>query len=684
MRRQLLTPLIMRNRDQSGRSIGGIVAAALITFWVLAQPISSAQATTISVEAAFSGRVIGFFNGTDYVGPLGHCDPSSNSPCSHTFLPSTATVTGTVTETPGMFNFGNGPVPAITTTQSFQGSGAFGSFTTTTSSVTPGSSFCDLFCLSVNGLGGTTATGSPVTGSLGLQPNYSGAPLNATTLPIVYPFNFTSDGLSTGASGGTFQSGNLGFQPANTCAIFGGSVDGMGRCNVGSVRGFATTSPLTPPPTVLQLERMNADFYNNATPTGVGPYSVLATPATVTNGFAAVAYVNGDPNNFGQIVVIPQATAGHTAAQAAYEFLADTAFVNGQSNTALNSQVQQFADFLKNIAQQYPTSQITVSGYSLGGGIAQIVGQYAGVQTVTFDLPGAAQFLTHFSSLSSLGSLDILSPSVGNWDYRYEGDQVSFVGTQVGQSMTVINPLMTNSNGVSTGSPRSIFPQVFADQNHALALMDAQLISAPEMPGDTSNPSIVIAGNPDQNFLNQIVDGAFISLGVEGFHNQIQNAQGFAASYDPGPGYDYSLVINPGSPNVTSLLLPVGIDLSGDNVGGWCLIFGTQGGLSGSECSTSGLFSFTPGVDTLDFHPIDPSGDPIFYSDPFIFALTFDGPGTFDATLTTSETPVQGGPSSSVPEPPSIILFLTFLAAATLLSTRVRQNIGGFLSSRGL
>jgi hypothetical protein len=218
MRRpQLLRPLKMRNGDQSDRSIGGIVAAALITFWVLAQPISSAQATTTSVEATFSGQVIGDFNGTDYVGPLGHCDPSSSIPCSHTFLPSTATVTGTVTETPGMFNFGTGPVPAITTTQSFQGSGAFGSFTTKTSSVTPGSNVCDLFCLSVNGFGGTTATGSPVTATLGLQPNYSGAPLNATTLPIVYPLNFTSDSLTMGASGGTFQSGNLGFQPALSC-----------------------------------------------------------------------------------------------------------------------------------------------------------------------------------------------------------------------------------------------------------------------------------------------------------------------------------------------------------------------------------------------------------------------------------------------------------------------------------
>jgi hypothetical protein len=81
-----------------------------------------------------------------------------------------------------------------------------------------------------------------------------------------------------------------------------------------------------------------------------------------------------------------------------------------------------------------------------------------------------------------------------------------------------------------------------------------------------------------------------------------------------------------------------------------------------------GQFVFGLGVDRLDFNPIDALGDPIFYQDPFIFGLTFDSDGSFDATLTTSLAPL--GQPQEVPEPSSIVLVATALAGLSSLSLR--------------
>ena len=323
----------------------------------------------------------------------------------------------------------------------------------------------------------------------------------------------------------------------------------------------------------------------------------------------------------------------------AYTTLADASYVTGQPNFALQSETLQFANFVSQIATAYPNAQITLTGYSLGGGIAQIVGYYANTQTVTFLSPGSQQFLSTFDdSLSFLATENILTPATVMANYRQVGDLISLIGTQVGTQINVQTPQLQGFSGIPL--EQAIFGNFLGPKSfHGLNPLSSILASQPAVPGVLG--SLEQAGTPPDAFVTQTIhfgaiNGALASFVVPGIlANTIQG-------FDPGPGFSYSLVDMPGSPAFTSAVLPIG-----DGAAGWTVTFVTDNGQSGTETSSTGLFDFGTHVRRLDFFPIDASGNPVFYSDPFILGLTFDSPGTFNATLTTSMTSLTNLPLTS-------------------------------------
>jgi len=333
-----------------------------------------------------------------------------------------------------------------------------------------------------------------------------------------------------------------------------------------------------------------------------------------------------------------------------YSYLADGAFLSTTPTSALNSQVIQFADFVRKVEQANPGAEITLTGYSLGEEIAQIAGYYAHVQTVTFLAPGGANLVPAFaSSIGYLGTLGMLSPSQGIWDYRQEGDLISLAGKQVGQSITAVNPNIPTGESGNT-LEADIYANFLTNKNyHAISTLSQTLASQPTTPGFIG--SLEQLGDPD-GFVSQTVHYAVITGALSTFVvPQLQQAaiQGF----DPPPGYSYSLVDAPGSPEFASIDLPVG------DVFGWDLTYFLDTGGSGTEFSSTGQFTFGPGVDRLDFYAVDANGNPIFNPDPFILGLTVDSTGDFEATITTDTNPPG---TTSVPEPGTLALLTVGLA----------------------
>ena len=121
--------------------------------------------------------------------------------------------------------------------------------------------------------------------------------------------------------------------------------------------------------------------------------------------------------------------------------LVDKSFASGQATSDLVAVVDNVAALIQQLASQYPTAQITLTGASEGGGINEIVGQQTGLSTVTFAAPGAGALISSFNNdpaLTSLAAMSISTPfgpqTIG---YRTIGDQLSLVGQAVGTTITL-------------------------------------------------------------------------------------------------------------------------------------------------------------------------------------------------------------------------------------------------------
>jgi hypothetical protein len=435
----------------------------------------------------------------------------------------------------------------------------------------------------------------------------------------------------------------------------------------------AQSSPPPPsPPTVQQLIGIAKDAWS-PNPSGAPPYrAVQHSPSSDGKSFVTV-YENGDPANGGQIVI---AAAGDVS-NLPINLFADSSFTTGHVSGALNRAVSNMAQVVQNYAQLYLQNQspqscpasITLTGYSLGGAIAQIVGNETNNSTVTFAAPGVGNLLSQFGITSST------TPGT-DINYRLLGDQESLVGQRVGETITVmpeiIQTFFANLGNQTLGTIAltnwTAFSNIF--MMHDMQWLAAALMNAPSKPGDFSGswlfpkngplpgpPGLITASNTSVGIQYDIsaITSLLTPLNVIGSQNA--NIQQFSSTiagallngFDPPAGYFYSFVSNPGSPDFASIRLPVDGSLGlGGNVFGWTLNYRTDTGGSGTLTSVTGDFTLPQGVHSVDFYPINASGDPTLYDlGEFLVGATFGSNGTFNGTLTTYLTPLTNLPLTS-------------------------------------
>jgi hypothetical protein len=432
-------------------------------------------------------------------------------------------------------------------------------------------------------------------------------------------------------------------------------------------------------------------------------YTVLDNYAVIKSSDGATqvtAYVLGDKNNCGQIVI---AAAGNktglpqVSGWSKDNLLADQSFVRGYPTFELANAVQNEAELVQEIANKYPTAQISLTGVSEGGGISEIVGYFAHLQTVTFMAPGSGKLLNSFNdnkTLTALGAISVKTPANRIINYRMYGDQLSLVGDPVGTQITVTPdtatatqcPLVTRGRCALQQAVDDVGAGLLSPQNlptltlliHNGHLLEEALVPASPTPGDfgTWNATWVswydLDGTifslrvpvsahfyetlePGPNYvpaLLPILNDLVLAFNVansgsaESILFDAAVPGGRPVLIDPSAGYLYSLSQSSGSPSLSSIVLPT-LDVAGSDNVGWHLTYYTQTGLSGTLTSYTGEFDFPPGVGTIDFYAIDSSGNAIPFNDSLLFAATFSSSGQFYATLTTYLTPTTNLPLTS-------------------------------------
>jgi Lipase (class 3) len=116
-------------------------------------------------------------------------------------------------------------------------------------------------------------------------------------------------------------------------------------------------------------------------------------------------------------------------------------------NAALVQDVVLAAKFIASVKAAHPNANLMLTGHSLGGGIAQVLGEITGLPTVTFNTPGMSQFEPFFLKASGFPTSIVGIGSGANGanisNYRVHGDLVSLAGTPIGQEITLSTPSLT-------------------------------------------------------------------------------------------------------------------------------------------------------------------------------------------------------------------------------------------------
>lgn len=153
-------------------------------------------------------------------------------------------------------------------------------------------------------------------------------------------------------------------------------------------------------------------------------------------------------------------------------------FLDGTPTQALRNLVRWTA---QNVALLIATSggaPIYITGHSLGGAVAQMVGSSAGIPTITFNAPGSSQLIPNLSGeLAAVGGPTTICGSCV-LNYRMAFDPVSRIGTQVGDVFTILSPPKPNFD---------LYPWAHSLDRHSIDnLCSALNGGAPFVAGDDS------------------------------------------------------------------------------------------------------------------------------------------------------------------------------------------------------
>jgi PKD repeat protein len=505
-----------------------------------------------------------------------------------------------------------------------------------------------------------TITTLPATSVGNLAATLEGT-VNANGLAVTTSFQYgTGTDYGNVIASQSIESGTTGVMPIAT-NILGLEPDTIYHYRavgvVGGVTYYGDDHTVTTQPGLLTLAWLSSDVYS-PDPQGfpsvlphagnppfyyfMGDYSDMAASLEPPPGFAATFYGSKDGS---QIIVAFRGTAFPLSAPLANLF-ADYSFPSGAPNGWLHNYVYAAATFISSVNQTHgQNANITVTGHSLGGALAQMIGARTGLTTSTFNAPGSAGIyplvLEDLNDGLVYGGNPWAAGPLGensNVNYRIDTDQVSLAGMSFPSVITITSPdpLPTFSAPYLPQFLANVFQFLY---NHSIGTVITQIaIDAPQTAGIPAN---------DQNVLKELgnlVEPYFTSVGIasqsywnsSGFTFTVNNTSGTLINVLPSDnsqqteGTDFIFSESTGSPGINACILPVmngvnSYEIRSETGNIWSTFQSVQPGTE---------FTFDP-VTAFEFIPIDSNGNPVAVTN-VVMALSFASTGIVSGTLIQS------------------------------------------------
>lgn len=440
----------------------------------------------------------------------------------------------------------------------------------------------------------------------------------------------TIDQGALGATGS--QVASLVLENYNTSNTFQFVPDGSGGTDV---------LVAAPPPTLSDLADMSKFTYSEDSYSGqkgdvVSTYTLMSG---MSDAFGLLADVFSNAN---QVVIAFRGTDSGHIYNFAENLLSDASWLVGSPSTELITEVQDAASFLYQVRNQIgtatPNAAITLTGHSLGGAIAQLLGSASSYTTVAFNAPGAQQFFGPLSPQLSPARQAAANGDDGgampDLNFRVAGDQVSLTGTSIGTQWTLPSPYTDNwldwLNNHSANTVTFVLSKWGGESSTAFSQAGLGQTSedAPLSRADLIDPVLGLLNTEASQFVYsmsfKIAVAASVGLASGAYLSEL-------LMIDPPSASAYQLVGDSSSPQFSAIAFQaypgvayyqVALDVGGTWQGNQTVDVGT---VLGVPADTTGV----------RYSAFDVNGDPVNLPDGFPdIVAAFATTGTFNGVLT--------------------------------------------------